>query len=404
MTNIPQDQALKRWDTLPFVLREALCAEENSDFLWKTCSDEHIPEAKIPEVAKASGYVLFGFLHPEDIADEITDRLNIDKKISAAIADALDKRIFTPLRPEIDKIYQPLSKLDPSAKKIIQDIGPAIPMPSPAAGSSPMVFQTSLTTPTVKTTPLSMPPPAAPAPAKAPVKVSPLAEKGWSKISSADPVIKFGVSRSTMPTPAVPAAAPTAPTQAAVNPQKGQSNYTGEFGRLSGSAMPSAPTTPAQAGPVVLQETAKFSSAQKNSDFHLARPPEVSMAGTVAQTAAPIKPAVIEFGKSSSSQNQGIPKPQPAGPVAPPMPSAGRNVTEMTTLTATPAPVQPQPTQAFPKPPAMPIAPSAPMPPSAPVPPAPQMMSNPPMQPSSQPKPPQPPQSPKANVITKDYV
>ena len=110
MVTISKNQALERWDTLPMTLREALYSDINSDFLWKTCQAEHIPEEKIYDVSRITGYVLMGFLHPGDLAGELTEILGIDKRITTSIADAIDKRIFAPLQEDIDKAYNPISK------------------------------------------------------------------------------------------------------------------------------------------------------------------------------------------------------------------------------------------------------------------------------------------------------
>lgn len=127
MTTISQDQVLDRWGTLPDVLREAIVSEANSDFIWGTCADEHIPEERTGEVARVAGYVLLGFIHPEDVARELKVRIGIDSQTAASIEDALNKRIFTPIRGDIDKIYSPLSKLEVSplvtGPKILQGVG-----------------------------------------------------------------------------------------------------------------------------------------------------------------------------------------------------------------------------------------------------------------------------------------
>ena len=101
MTTPTEEQLFARWDTLPESLREALFSETNSDFLWKTCEDEHLPEEKINVVAKVMGYVLLGFIHPEDVARELKERLNLDPKSAKTIEDALKGRIFTPLAADL---------------------------------------------------------------------------------------------------------------------------------------------------------------------------------------------------------------------------------------------------------------------------------------------------------------
>jgi len=110
MTLISKEQALQRWDSLPDNLRDALCSETNSDFIWKTCGDEHIPDEKIYSVARIAGYVLMGFVHPDDASKEIQDATGIDSRIADPIASAVNARIFTPLRQSIDDIYEPATK------------------------------------------------------------------------------------------------------------------------------------------------------------------------------------------------------------------------------------------------------------------------------------------------------
>jgi hypothetical protein len=115
MITITTDQALERWDTLPDSLREALYSEPNSDFLWRTCQDENVPDEKIYEIAKVAGYVMMGFLHPEDVALEIVDRLALDRKTASDIQEALNKRVFAPLQADLSKVYNPLSKFEAAA-------------------------------------------------------------------------------------------------------------------------------------------------------------------------------------------------------------------------------------------------------------------------------------------------
>src|SRR5258708_1004221 len=119
MLTITQEQIMARWDTLPESLREALTSEVNSDFLWKTCEGEHMPDEKIYYVAREASLVLFGFLHPEDLGLELKDALGLDAQTAGTIAHAIDSRIYTPLRPEIDKVYAPPSKFGAEIPKMI---------------------------------------------------------------------------------------------------------------------------------------------------------------------------------------------------------------------------------------------------------------------------------------------
>jgi len=110
MTQIPKNQLYNRWDLLPDSLREAIASETNSSIVWKTGEAEHLPKEKLMVVSRLAGFVLMGFIHPEDLAVEISDELGIDKRIAANIANPINKKIFQPLRDELEKIYAPATE------------------------------------------------------------------------------------------------------------------------------------------------------------------------------------------------------------------------------------------------------------------------------------------------------
>ena len=298
-----QDQALQRWDTLPDNLREALCFDANSEFIQKTCGDEHIPEEKISKVSMVSGYVLMGFLHPEDVAQELKERIGLDTQTANSLEAALNKRIFATLRTDIDKVYSPMGKFEATgvaaSPKIIQDVSVAPPKP---AQTLPAV--------------------------------------GWSQMKPPTP---------TTPAPTRPVTAPIPPVRAPATPP------------ISAPA----PVTPAEPAPMILHEDTTFKAAQKNVDFTLSRPgggAQVSM-GSGSAVPTPPRPAVLEFGgtpaKPPAAQTSAVHYTDFKPPLAAtPTANAGpRSVTQITP--ATPAPTAPAPV-AVPKPPSPPQPPTPP--------------------------------------------
>lgn len=107
MLTVPKNEALKRWDTLPDNIRETLVSEHSVEILDRIAKDEHIPEEKIPLISQVAGYVLMGFLHPEEVAAELKERLGVDGRIAESISKSLDSRIFSPLKSQIEKLYAP---------------------------------------------------------------------------------------------------------------------------------------------------------------------------------------------------------------------------------------------------------------------------------------------------------
>ena len=107
MLKITQQQALKRWDTLPQNLREAIFSELNADILWRICKEQHLSEDKIYKIAALAGDVIMGFIHPEDLAREIKQELGINIEIANSVAIEINRKIFMPIKSEIDKVYAP---------------------------------------------------------------------------------------------------------------------------------------------------------------------------------------------------------------------------------------------------------------------------------------------------------
>lgn len=132
-----------RWDSMPVILREAMTSEVNSDVVWKTAESEHLPKEKIATVSRLTGYALMGFIHLEELTNEISESTGIDKRIAAAIAGPINIKIFQPLREELEKIYAPalskeemltLDEAETPAKRASEPLGKeGPPKPQPVA-------------------------------------------------------------------------------------------------------------------------------------------------------------------------------------------------------------------------------------------------------------------------------
>ncbi|MEK7555551.1 MAG: hypothetical protein AAB516_01895 [Patescibacteria group bacterium] len=110
MLKITRQQALQRWDILPDNLKEALFSEQNADVLWRACEAQHLSEDKIRVVATLAGDVIMGFIHPEDLAQEIKNTLGINSEIAASISREIDRKIFSPIKNDLEKVYSPITE------------------------------------------------------------------------------------------------------------------------------------------------------------------------------------------------------------------------------------------------------------------------------------------------------
>ncbi len=109
MLKISKQQALKRWDTLPDNLKEALFSEYNAETLWRICESQHLSDDKIEKVATLTGDVILGFLHPEDLGQEIRKDINVAVEVANTIASEIDRKIFAPIKSDLEKVYSPVT-------------------------------------------------------------------------------------------------------------------------------------------------------------------------------------------------------------------------------------------------------------------------------------------------------
>jgi hypothetical protein len=382
MISISKQQISDRWDTLPDELLDALVSEANSDFIWKVAGDEHVPEQKIKMVAMTASRVLMGFLHPEDVAEQLQESIGIDKKTASDIQTALIQRIFTPLRPQIDAAYAPLSKFEIGPQIIQENIPsapikasiPATPKPStPATPAPKIISETFSAAPAVGTSPLaSNKNTAAPAPAAKP-QAKP--DTDWSKQTPQAPVVRLGAITPGVPSPAAPSASLPPRTNAGPAPKTPPQKTMSEFERLDmtkkmGGApatsaapgtMPTPSVKPPEPGPVIIHESSP-STPQNTPSFQLNLIARDQLAATPKPSESVSKPAVLEFGGPSNGGSQSSrppvqPSPFSTRPGMPPtpMPPADNGPRNRTEITANP----PSGFAPAPKPP-IPTPPTAP--------------------------------------------
>ncbi|GEM_PF-1008648 len=117
------DKSLVRLKTLPENLKTALFSAQTAEIIKKVSEQNNVPEGKVSSVAGAIGLILLGFIHPEELPQEISERTGLAQPVGKAISDSLNNRIFAPLRETLDGIYAPLPHEEPgAAPKLIEEI------------------------------------------------------------------------------------------------------------------------------------------------------------------------------------------------------------------------------------------------------------------------------------------
>lgn len=108
MIKISKHQANQRYDTLPEILKDALFSLSNAEEVSRICQLNHLPPEIASMVAMLVGQVILGFIHPDDLVNEIRSNIDINPQIADSVVKEIDRKIFTPIRNDLLKIYKPL--------------------------------------------------------------------------------------------------------------------------------------------------------------------------------------------------------------------------------------------------------------------------------------------------------
>jgi hypothetical protein len=306
----------KRFSILPASLQAAITSDDNLARVAKICSDNHIADTeRILIVQQVVSFVLLGFLHPDDITEELNEAPGFDDpKVVNAIVKDLNEKIFSFLGFDLKKNYAPI-KITLINKKIATPASTknSIPVLVNIAGEATqkdleaVTIENAGTPKIIATTTPSVGVPTSPMPPQN------LSGMGWSKMKPIGPAI---VSAVLPPTPinAISNSIPKPPT-----PQK---SAVGEFERIKSPITPQASLTPTPIpnpapAPVILrQEMPAASAAQKNADFHIIKPNDsAQMEFGKGKEQMKIMPAIIEFNKNIPSNTKTPTMPLP--PTAP---------------------------------------------------------------------------------------
>lgn len=105
MYNPSRQQIIERWNDMPDILKDAMHSSLVIDDLDSTEQKFHLDEDKGTGLARLVRGVFYGFIHFENIYNEIRDTLRIDPRLALDIYHELDKKVFDPFRKEIEDNY-----------------------------------------------------------------------------------------------------------------------------------------------------------------------------------------------------------------------------------------------------------------------------------------------------------
>lgn len=105
MPKYTRQQFWKLYPKLPQDLKEALGSEETSKALYEVCKRNGILN-QLEEIVELTGQVLLGLLLPQDFQRDLEKEIKIKKSISQKVAQEINRFIFYPVRPSLERLYQ----------------------------------------------------------------------------------------------------------------------------------------------------------------------------------------------------------------------------------------------------------------------------------------------------------
>ena len=93
------------YEKLPQELKDALFAEETGHNIYETCKRNEIEE-NLSEIVDYVGQVLVGVLLPEEFQEVLEKELKLKKAVAKKIAHEINRFIFYPVKPALEKLYQ----------------------------------------------------------------------------------------------------------------------------------------------------------------------------------------------------------------------------------------------------------------------------------------------------------
>lgn len=335
----------RRMDSLPQSLASSLASEDTNHIVESICKDRHLADLdKITAIKQLVALVVMGFIHPSDLPAEINSQLALDNlKLSADIAAALDAKIFSSIRVEIDANYSPKMEVNEIDKLVdlFDSLGIEV-APSPVTAKEPKKnpFDSIVLTKSVAVVPTTKS--AAPRPLGT-FSIAPTPAVAPAPIKEISPLSTFG--RTVAPSPASASSSPqkkSIPTPFIIHGENNEPQiirapkFKFEASSSSGSAFGSVGRAPSSMQPPKpaqieigreeklkpVEKIAYFGSAPKTIHYS-------SLSSPITMSGSPTNPVTAQ------SSPFGNLAPMPASPAGgPSFPSK---------------PVSPTPTPAFPR-------------------------------------------------------
>ncbi len=104
--NYTEQQIEKVLASLPEELGEALFSMETAQHIWDIREKHDVMDKKSQQIPTYVGYVLMGLMLPSQFEEALQKELKLPKKIAEQINREINRLIFYPVKPALERLYQ----------------------------------------------------------------------------------------------------------------------------------------------------------------------------------------------------------------------------------------------------------------------------------------------------------
>ncbi len=215
---IDEETILKRYDSLPDDLKEALMDVSTADAIYEIGRKANLDVEKIGLLAEEIGLIILGFIPSENFISDLKRVLEIGEEKASSVALEVNDRIFLPIRESLKRIHG-AAWAEGITRTPLKTLGPVVVEKKPAppiAEIKPEATAKPLARTEEKIPQAPFRPPPAPAP-KEPLLIRPMGGVPGAPITK-EPFVKAMQQPTTLP-PAPPPI-PRIPAPAVKPPEK----------------------------------------------------------------------------------------------------------------------------------------------------------------------------------------
>lgn len=110
MKNIPtSDQLEAQFANLPTDIQEAISSTNTSKIMLEIGKKNRLHIDQMQELSAITGYLMMGFIKPQDFVDELTNEARIPQSLAVLIAKDVNTMVLNPIKDRLKEAHENLT-------------------------------------------------------------------------------------------------------------------------------------------------------------------------------------------------------------------------------------------------------------------------------------------------------